>query len=272
MTKRYLALCVVTAALLASAAALAATATYDYDALGRLSRVLRDDGKVEVYKLDDAGNRDQVLSGTLPGMPSSISVPPSSTTGAYTIGWGAASGTVTAYELYEATNSGFSGQTLVHSGTALSAALAGRTNGTYYYRVRACFDTECSAYRTGANGITVSIVGPPPIQILNPSISVGATGQITPITTLANLNSHAATIQSFSETCTKASVVIQSGAQAVQWTNSNVPPPGCAVGYDEYCSATYVIRNTGTGQTYPGMASITVVAQSQNPPPGEECP
>jgi hypothetical protein len=98
------------------------------------------------------------------------------------------------------------------------------------------------------------------------------TSQITPITTLAVLNGHAATIQSFSETCTKASVAIQSGAQAVQWTNSNVPPPGCAVGYDEYCSATYEIRNSSSGQTYPGMASITVLAQSQNPQPGDECP
>lgn len=255
----------------ATGATLAATATYEYDALGRLSRVTRSDGKVEVYRLDAAGNRTQVVSGTLAGVPASIAVPSSSTTGAYTISWGAASGTVTAYELYEATNSGFSGQARVYSGTALSTSLTGRTNGTYYYRVRACFDSDCGGYRTGPNGVTVTIAAPPSIQVLNPSIQVGATGQLTQITTLANLNGHAATIYSFPETCTKASVTIQSGAQAVQWTNSNLPLASCDTADDEYCSATYVIRDTATGQTYAGTASITVIGQYKSPPPGTQC-
>jgi len=271
MTKRFLAPCVVIAALLASAAAPAATATYEYDALGRLSRVSRDDGKVESYQLDAAGNRTKVVSGTLPGVPPSISVPSSSTTGAYTISWGTASGTVTAYELYEATNSGFSGQSKVYSGTALSTALSGRTNGTYYYRVRACFDSDCGGYRAGANGVTVTIAAPPSIQTLNPSIQVGATGQLTQITTLANLNGHPAVIDSFSETCTKSVATLQSGAQAVQLTNSNLPSASCDTADNEYCSATYVIRNTSTGQTYPGTSSITVVGRYKAPPPGTHC-
>ena len=61
----------------ATGATLAATATYEYDALGRLARVTRSDGKVEVYRLDAAGNRTQVVSGTLAGVPSSISIPAS---------------------------------------------------------------------------------------------------------------------------------------------------------------------------------------------------
>ncbi len=251
---------------------LAATTSYEYDALGRLTHVASSDGKRVIYGLDAAGNRTQVVSGTLAGVPSSIGVPSSSTSGSYTISWGPATGTVTAYNLYEATNSAFSGQLLVYTGTALSTALAGRGNGTYYYRVRACFDNDCSGYRTGSNGVTVTIAGPPPIQVLNPSIQVGATGQFTQITTLANLNGHAATIDSFSETCTKASVTIQSGAQAVQWTNSNVPPKVCDFADNEHCSATYQIRNTGTGQTYPGTASITVIGQYRSPPPGTQCP
>jgi len=140
---------------LACGAARGATATYDYDALGRLTRVLYDDGKVAVYKYDAAGNRTQVLSGGPPGLPASITVPASSSTGAFTISWGAASGTITAYQLMQATNASFSGETLVYNGTALSIALTGRTSGTYYYRVRACLDVSCGGYRAGANGVTV---------------------------------------------------------------------------------------------------------------------
>lgn len=93
---------------LAAGAALAATTTtYDYDALGRLTGVTTSDGKVVTYQYDAAGNRTQVASGTEAGVPSSISVPMSGTTATYTVSWGSATGTVTAYELYEATNSSF---------------------------------------------------------------------------------------------------------------------------------------------------------------------
>jgi YD repeat-containing protein len=112
------------------------------------------------------------LSVTLPpGTPASISVPSTSTTGSYTISWGSASGTVTAYKLYEATNSSFSGQTLVHSGTATSKALSGRGNGTYYYRVRACNGPACGGYRTGGNPTTVTLPPGVPASISVPSSS-----------------------------------------------------------------------------------------------------
>jgi len=264
--------CGLVVALSATGAPLAATASYEYDALGRLTRVSSSDGKQVIYGLDAAGNRTQVVSGTPPGVPSSITVPSSSTSGSYTISWGTATGTVTAYELYEATNTVYSGQQLVYTGTGRSATPAGRGSGTYYYRVRACFDNDCSAYRTGSNGVSVNIAAPPSIQVLNPSIQVGATGQLTQIATLANLNDHAATIHSFSETCTKASAAIQSGAQGVRWTNSNLPQAACDTADNEYCSAAYVIRDTGTGQTYPGTASITVIGQYKSPPPGTQCP
>lgn len=248
----------------------AATASFEYDALGRLSRVEYSDGKVVIYRLDATGNREQVVSGTLPGVPASITVPSSSSSGSYTLSWGAATGTVTAYELYEATNPGFSGQALAYSGTALSAALSGRAVGTYYYRVRACLATECSDYRPGSNGVTVT--PPPAIQVLNPSIQVGASGQVTGITTLANLNGNPATIHSFTETCTKASVSIQSGAQGVVWTNSNTFLRRCEIGINQQCTASYVIRNSSNGQLHSGTAAITVLAQGQSLPPGQSCP
>ena len=256
----------------ATGATLAATATYEYDALGRLTRVGYSDGKRVIYRLDAAGNRTQVASGTLPGVPSSISVPSSSTSGSYAISWGPAAGTVTAYQLYEATSTSFSGQQLVYTGTALSTALSGRANGTYYYRVRACFDDDCSAYRPGSNGVTVTTASQSGIQVLNPSIQVFASGQLTQIGTLASLNGNPATIHSFSESCALAGAVIESGAQSVRWTNSNIYLADCEPGNDQQCSASYVIRNSGTGQLHSGTASITVVAQGQSLPPGQSCP
>ena len=106
-----------------------------------------------------------------PGAPSSISVPSGSTTGGFTISWGSASGTVTAYKLYEATNSSFTGQTLVHNGAATSKALSGRGNGTYYYRVRACNGSACSGYRTGGSPISVTLPPGIPSSITVPSSS-----------------------------------------------------------------------------------------------------
>jgi YD repeat-containing protein len=256
----------------ATGATLAATASYQYDALGRLTRVSYSDGKQVIYRLDAAGNRTQVTSGTPAGVPASITVPLSSTSGAYMISWGASTGTVTTYQLYEATNTSFSGQQLLQTGTGRSALIQGRGNGTYYYRVRACFDTECSAYRTGSNGVTVTIAAPPGIQVLNPSIPVYASGQLTSITTLANLNGQPATIHSFTESCGLAGAVIESGAQGVRWTNSNFYLADCEPGNDQQCSASYVIRNSGTGQLHSGTASITVVAQGQSLPPGQYCP
>jgi YD repeat-containing protein len=253
-------------------ASVAATASYEYDALGRLTRIDYSDGKRVIYRLDAAGNRTQVTSGSPAGVPASISVPSSSTSGSYTISWGAATGTVTAYQLYEATSTSFSGQQLVYAGTGRSVALSGRGNGTYYYRVRACFDTECSAYRTGSNGVTVTIAGPSGIQVLNPSIQVNASGQVTSITTLANLNGNPATIHSFSESCVLAGATIESGAQGVRWTNSNFYLADCEPGSDQQCTASYVIRNSSTGQLHSGTASITVVAQGQSLPPGQYCP
>lgn len=152
--------------------ACADTVSYEYDALGRLKTVTYSDGSVIAYTLDPAGNRTKVTSTSLPGIPSSITVPSSSSTGSYNIGWGTSTGTVTAYELYEAANAGFSGQLLAYSGTGTSKQITGKGNGTYYYRVRACNGANCSGYRTGGNGITVDLAPatpPPPANIFGPA-------------------------------------------------------------------------------------------------------
>lgn len=94
-----------------------------------------------------------------PSAPASISVPSTSSTGSYTITWGAApSGTVTAYQLFEATNSSFSGETLILDGLGTVKGVSGKGNGTYYYRVRACnTSASCSGYAPGPNVVTVTL-------------------------------------------------------------------------------------------------------------------
>jgi YD repeat-containing protein len=162
---------------LLAAAALADTVTYVYDALGRLQEVRYPDGKAVSYALDPAGNRTQVASTSPPGVPASITVPSSSTSGSYSITWTAASGTVTEYRLYEATNSGFTGEALAYSGSALTKAISGKASGTYYYRVKACNVAACGGYRTGANPVTVNLTPGVPASITVPASS--STGSFT---------------------------------------------------------------------------------------------
>jgi hypothetical protein len=66
--------------------------------------------------------------------------------------------------------------------------------------------------------------------------------------------------------------VIESGAQGVRWTNSNFYLADCEPGNDQQCTASFVIRNSGTGQLHSGTASITVIAQGQSLTPGQYCP
>ena len=153
----------------ASSAFASDTTTYTYDELGRLRTVTVSgtQGSVQTYDYDAAGNRTATTSGIVPSVPPSISVPSSSITGSYAISWGASTGTVSFYELYQATNASFSGASKVYSGATASAALTGRGNGTYYYRVRACSTSAaCSAYIAGGNGIVVTLPpGPPSIGV-----------------------------------------------------------------------------------------------------------
>ncbi len=74
-----------------------------------------------------------------PGAPGALVGPSTSATGAYTLSWGAASGTVSRYDLYE-------NGTLAYSAPGASAGLVGRTDGTYRYRVQACNALSCGAF------------------------------------------------------------------------------------------------------------------------------
>jgi YD repeat-containing protein len=135
---------------------------YTYDALGRLTNVVRPDGVATNYTLDAAGNRTQVLEGAVPGVPGAISAPTSSTTGIYVVSWTAGSGAVARYELYEATNVAFSNQALIYNNsTTPSYNVVGRATGNYYYRVRACNTIGCGGYQTRTTAVAVTVTAAP---------------------------------------------------------------------------------------------------------------
>jgi hypothetical protein len=105
--------------------------------------------------------------------PASISVPSSSNSGDYSISWGAATGTVLTYELYESTNASFSPAARVYNAAGRTASFSDKANNTtFYYRVRACANADCSGFATGANGVAVNILPPSaPSTIAVPSSS-----------------------------------------------------------------------------------------------------
>jgi YD repeat-containing protein len=118
-----------------------------------------------IYARDAAGNSSDpstvVSAMTWPPVPTGITVPNIvSTTGAYDVSWSISSGdsTSTTYELQESKNDSNFGSPVLYStlgGTVRN--VTGRTDGVYYYRVRACNAMGCSGYRTAGNSITVQI-------------------------------------------------------------------------------------------------------------------
>ena len=168
-------------------ASLAATTGYQYDALGRLIEVTHDNGNVTSYTLDAAGNRSKVDELLAQASPASMTVPSTSNTGSYTVSW-TAGGTVTSYELFEATASNFSTQTRIYLGAGTSVSISGHGNGTFYYRVRGCTGSACTAYRTGGNGVVITLPPSAPASISVPSTNTSgsiavswgaATGNVT---------------------------------------------------------------------------------------------
>jgi YD repeat-containing protein len=154
----------------------AATTGYEYDALGRLNKVTHANGNVTTYKLDAAGNRTEVEELAGQAAPASISVPATSLTGSYTVSW-TAGGTVATYELWESTSSTFTTQQRVFIGPGTSASISGHGNGNWYYRVRGCNGSACTTFRTGANGIVVTVPPGAPASLSVPGPST--TGSFT---------------------------------------------------------------------------------------------
>ncbi len=114
---------------------------------------------------------NHVLVRHTPSVPSAITYPASSTTGGYSVEWSDSAGTVTHYELEEATHSTFSDAHQIYSGLSLDYAVNSQVSGDYYYRVRACNDYACSNYRKRTAKIKVRIPPGTPTSISYPGVT-----------------------------------------------------------------------------------------------------
>ena len=127
-----------------------------------------------VEALNTYGTRGWTTSGTVTvlhapaGVPTET-VPSSSSNGSYTVSWTSVSNT-TSYTLQEQVNGG--AWSTIYSGSALSDALSGRSNGTYGYRVQACNAAGCAGWST-TQSISVLFPPPTPSSITVPSTSSG---------------------------------------------------------------------------------------------------
>lgn len=92
-----------------------------------------------------------------PSVPGTITGPASDNDGSYTLAWGAATGTVTAYHLERDSGAGWSE---IYAGVALTFGDTVTSDGNYNYRVKACNGVSCSAY-TASFTVLVDIPVPP---------------------------------------------------------------------------------------------------------------
>ncbi|WP_240220542.1 RHS repeat-associated core domain-containing protein [Rheinheimera hassiensis] len=111
-----------------------------------------------------------VIVAIAPGMPGVFSgVPTTSTSAAFNISWGQASGRVDRYELEQVAAGG--GLTHLYDGPLLSNAVAIGADGSYTFRVRACNDeagfSGCSTYRTSSATIVAAIPTTPGVPSHN---------------------------------------------------------------------------------------------------------
>ncbi|MHC5037488.1 MAG: fibronectin type III domain-containing protein, partial [Planctomycetota bacterium] len=102
------------------------------------------------------GSWERAVAQTIPPAPASITVPPTSSTGNYTVSWTASAG-APLYELEESTDAGFVTAVSLHFGSNTTFQVTGRVNGTYYYRVRAMNSVGMSAWTDGSNPCTVTM-------------------------------------------------------------------------------------------------------------------
>ena len=104
-----------------------------------------------------------------PASAPALSVPATSSTGSYTLSWGAVTG-ATSYTLQEQVNGG--AWTTIQSGSATSEALSGKGNGSYGYQVQACNAGGCGPW-SGTGTITVTLIpatpDAPTLSITGPS-------------------------------------------------------------------------------------------------------
>lgn len=89
-----------------------------------------------------------------PTPPASLNVPPSSSTGNYTVSWTNSTG-ATSYDLQDDISPSFTSPMPVYTGPNTSYNVTSMSIGTYYYRVRASNASGTSSWTVGTNGCTV---------------------------------------------------------------------------------------------------------------------
>jgi hypothetical protein len=110
-----------------------------------------------------------------PASAPAISVPATSNSGSYSIGWSGVSGAAT-YTLQEQVNGG--GWTTVQADGAVSWSTSGRANGSYGYHVQACNAGGCGPW-SAVGTITVALPPAVPASVTAPSYVHGTTYYIT---------------------------------------------------------------------------------------------
>jgi hypothetical protein len=107
-----------------------------------------------------------------PGSAPSLSVPASSTTGSYTVSWGAVA-TASSYTLQENANNG--GWSTKQSSSATSWSTSGRGNGSYAYQVQACNASGCGPWSSAGTVVVVLVPATPTLTVTQ---SPGASGHV----------------------------------------------------------------------------------------------
>lgn len=95
----------------------------------------------------------------VPTTPSGISAPATDDDGIFSLSWGAASGSVTSYQLQQKHGSG--SWSNIQNNSSRTKSVNVTNDGTYYYRVRACNSSGCSAFTANAS-VNVAIPLAPP--------------------------------------------------------------------------------------------------------------
>ena len=94
---------------------------------------------------EDQSDSTFSLTCTPPSAPALNDPGTTDTDGSYTVSWSSVSG-ATSYTLEEDTSGLFGSPTVVYSGSGMSKYITGRSDGTYYYRVKACNACGCSGW------------------------------------------------------------------------------------------------------------------------------
>lgn len=147
--------------------------------------------KVRAYNSAGWGgfsNIDKTITSARPSVPSSLLVPNVDYDGSVYVSWGASTGSVDKYQLYQQTNSGSWVSVYYSTGRSRTATLS---DGKYKYKVRACnieaTYTNCSAFKESYYSYVVRKPGVPsslsgiPSSTTNKSITVrwgGAAGTV----------------------------------------------------------------------------------------------